>query len=290
MNEIYPMWVEAHGVPIVTPVNWYQVASPVKLMMDRLVCADGGNTDPTRTHGKDARQAKRIEFEGWGCPQHLAGRLFAVVAHDNTEGAEGVRRSLADWLRATGLVPAGPMAEVDRYIGYWQPSPTPPATTSSTATGRSRRKSATPPGPCSRPSRPLGPAGRSARAATYRNRARSDRQRHHWCAHGIVPPVDGRPYKDWTREPSAHLWPLEPSGGRPLGLKWGAAELEAAMTDGGGSKELDQAFEGLEAEAPDRVSRAVRWLRDPEARWIRIPLGVLFVLGGLLWFLPVLGI
>jgi len=32
------------------------------------------------------------------------------------------------------------------------------------------------------------------------------------------------------------------------------------------------------------------FLRDPEARWIRIPLGVLFVLGGLLWFLPVLGI
>ena len=54
-------------------------------------------------------------------PQHLAGRLFAVVVHGDTKGAEGVRRSLADWLRATGLVPAGPMAEVDRYIGYWQP-------------------------------------------------------------------------------------------------------------------------------------------------------------------------
>src|SRR4051812_31435317 len=54
MNEIYPMWVAAHGIMIVTPVNWYQVSSPVKLMMDRLVCADGGNPDPTLTHGKDA--------------------------------------------------------------------------------------------------------------------------------------------------------------------------------------------------------------------------------------------
>jgi NADPH-dependent FMN reductase len=49
MNEIYPLWVAAHGIMIVTPVNWYQVSSPVKLMMDRLVCADGGNPDPTRT-------------------------------------------------------------------------------------------------------------------------------------------------------------------------------------------------------------------------------------------------
>jgi hypothetical protein len=57
-----------------------------------------------------------------------------------------------------------------------------------------------------------------------------------------------------------------------------------------GAKELDRAFEGLEAEAPDRVARALRWLRDPKARWIRLPVGILFLLGGLLWFLPVVGI
>ena len=90
-------------------------------MMDRLVCADGGNPDPTRTHGKDAKKAKRIELEGWDYPQHLDGRLFAVVAHGDVEGAENVRRSLADWLRLMDLVPAGPTAELDRYIGYWQP-------------------------------------------------------------------------------------------------------------------------------------------------------------------------
>jgi hypothetical protein len=33
-------------------------SSPLKLMMDRLVCADDGNPDPTRTHGKDAVRAK----------------------------------------------------------------------------------------------------------------------------------------------------------------------------------------------------------------------------------------
>lgn len=121
MNEIYPMWVRAHGVMIVTPVNWYQVSSPLKLMMDRLVCADGGNPDPTRTHGKDAKKAKQIELDGWDYPRHLAGRLFSVMAHGDVEGAENVRRSIADWLQYMNLVPGGSLAELNRYIGYWQP-------------------------------------------------------------------------------------------------------------------------------------------------------------------------
>jgi multimeric flavodoxin WrbA len=33
MNEIYPMWVAAHGVMIVTPVHWFHGSSPLKLMM-----------------------------------------------------------------------------------------------------------------------------------------------------------------------------------------------------------------------------------------------------------------
>lgn len=121
MNEIYPMWVEAHGVMIVTPVNWYQVTSPMKLMMDRLVCADGGNPDPTLTHGKKPAEAKAIEMEGWDYPKHLDGRVFSVVVHGDVEGAENVRRSLSDWLRFMELAPAGVNAELDRYIGYWKP-------------------------------------------------------------------------------------------------------------------------------------------------------------------------
>ncbi|HZH27394.1 MAG TPA: hypothetical protein VEY95_09445 [Azospirillaceae bacterium] len=57
-----------------------------------------------------------------------------------------------------------------------------------------------------------------------------------------------------------------------------------------GQRVLDRAYEGLEAEVPDRVSRAIRWLRDPKARWIRLPVGVLFILASVLWFLPVVGI
>lgn len=121
MNDIYPMWVEAHGVMIITPVNWYQVSSPLKLMMDRLVCADGGNPDPTLTHGKDATQAKTIELAGWDYPRHLEGRLFACVVHGDVEGTENVRRSISDWLCFMHMCPAGPAAELDRHIGYWKP-------------------------------------------------------------------------------------------------------------------------------------------------------------------------
>ena len=121
MNEIYPLWVEAHGVMIITPVNWYQVTSPVKLMMDRLVCADGGNPDPTLTHGKQADEAKALEMKGWDYPKHLEGRVFSVVVHGDVEGAENVRRSLSDWLRFMDLSSAGVNAELDRYIGYWKP-------------------------------------------------------------------------------------------------------------------------------------------------------------------------
>jgi multimeric flavodoxin WrbA len=121
MNDIYPMWVEAAGIMVVSPVNWYQVSSPVKLMMDRLVCADGGNPDPTLTHGKNAGEAKRVELAGWDYPRHLAGRSFAVVVHGDVEGAGSVRQSISDWLRYMQLVPAGPLAELDRYIGYWKP-------------------------------------------------------------------------------------------------------------------------------------------------------------------------
>ena len=81
MAEIYPRWVAAHGVMIVCPVHWYQSPSSLKLMIDRLVCEDGGNPDPTSTGGKDPKRAKELELKGWHYPRHLAGRLFSVVVH-----------------------------------------------------------------------------------------------------------------------------------------------------------------------------------------------------------------
>ena len=121
MAEIYPRWVAAHGVLIACPVNWYQAPSVLKLMIDRLVCADGGNPDPTSTGGKDPARAKALELAGWDYPKHLAGRAFSVVVHADAAGAESLRRNLCDWLTDMGLIPAGPGAGLDRYVGYFQP-------------------------------------------------------------------------------------------------------------------------------------------------------------------------
>ena len=121
MNELYPRWVAAHGVMIITPVYWYQAPSVLKLMMDRLVCADGGNPDQTSTHGKKPAEAKALELKGWHYPRHLAGRVFSVVVHGDVIGAETLRRSMCDWLTDMELIPATPQAGIDGYIGYYGP-------------------------------------------------------------------------------------------------------------------------------------------------------------------------
>jgi multimeric flavodoxin WrbA len=121
MNEIYERFVLAHGVMIVTPVYWYQAPGGLKAMIDRLVCADGGNPDPTTTRGKDPAKAKELELAGWSYPKHLEGRAFSLVVHGDVEGVERVRNALRDWLEWMGLRPAGNAGLLDRYIGYYEP-------------------------------------------------------------------------------------------------------------------------------------------------------------------------
>jgi len=121
MAEIYERWTAAHAVLIVSPVYWYQSPSPLKLMIDRLVCADGGNPDPTSTSGKHVAKAKDLEMAGWDYPQHLAGRAYGLVVHGDVAGIEGSRRALSDWLDWMGFIDAGAQARLDRYIGYYEP-------------------------------------------------------------------------------------------------------------------------------------------------------------------------
>ena len=121
MAEIYERWVAAHGVIIMAPTYWYQSPSPLKLMIDRMVCADGGNPDPTTTHGKKVVEAKAIEQKGWDFPKHVAGRAYGVVVHGDVAGVEPHRRNLCDWLEWMGLIDAGAAAKLDRYVGYYEP-------------------------------------------------------------------------------------------------------------------------------------------------------------------------
>jgi hypothetical protein len=53
---------------------------------------------------------------------------------------------------------------------------------------------------------------------------------------------------------------------------------------------LDQALDELERHAPNRLARLISRVREPSARIVRLPLGILCILGSFFWFLPVLGL
>ena len=55
-------------------------------------------------------------------------------------------------------------------------------------------------------------------------------------------------------------------------------------------KELDRHFAWFEERLPPRWARSVAWLRKPSSIWVRIPLAFLLIVGGILSFLPILGL
>lgn len=57
-----------------------------------------------------------------------------------------------------------------------------------------------------------------------------------------------------------------------------------------GRAALDKAFAGLEQEVPDRVVRAIRWLRDPKSRTIRLTIGSLLIVLSFGFILPIIGL
>jgi|SRR3954447_10008578 len=54
-------------------------------------------------------------------------------------------------------------------------------------------------------------------------------------------------------------------------------------------RQLDRSFERLQRRLPIPIARMIGGLRNPSARWVRIPAGVLLIMGGLVGFLPILG-
>lgn len=53
---------------------------------------------------------------------------------------------------------------------------------------------------------------------------------------------------------------------------------------------LNRQFDRLQRRVPNFAAGWLERIRRPEARWIRIPLGFLLIIGGIFSFLPVLGI
>lgn len=121
MADTCESWVAAHGVLLLTPVRGYRSSSVLKLMIDRLVWADGGNPDPTGTGGRDAATARQLEPNGWAVPEAAGRARLRLVVHGDMQGELEVRRALTDWLGWMGLVDAGELARLDRFIGYDEP-------------------------------------------------------------------------------------------------------------------------------------------------------------------------
>jgi hypothetical protein len=80
---------------------------------DAIAAAQREHDDP---HAKS-----RVLLSGWPYPRHLQGRAYSVIVHGDAQGAETLRRSLGDWLSDMQLVSAGPAANFDRYVGYYEP-------------------------------------------------------------------------------------------------------------------------------------------------------------------------
>ena len=68
------------------------------------------------------------------------------------------------------------------------------------------------------------------------------------------------------------------------------ANARPSAAHGRSDDELEQAFAEIDREAPDSLKRAIAWMRKPQARIVRLPLGILCIVGSFFWFLPVLGL
>jgi poly(hydroxyalkanoate) depolymerase family esterase len=160
MAEIYERWVSAHAIVIVTPTHWYSTSSALKLMIDRLVCADGGNPDPTSTTAR-TRPRPRSSSSRAGLSEAPRERVYGLVVHGDVAGIEGSRRALPTG--STGWASSTPATRRGSIATSATTSRTRPATTRSTRLGRAggdaQRR------PRGRPGHPR-PAQRSAPAET----------------------------------------------------------------------------------------------------------------------------
>lgn len=53
--------------------------------------------------------------------------------------------------------------------------------------------------------------------------------------------------------------------------------------------DLDRQLDRFADRLPSGIARFVRWVRRPSSGFVRVPLAVLLILGGIVGFLPILG-
>jgi hypothetical protein len=53
--------------------------------------------------------------------------------------------------------------------------------------------------------------------------------------------------------------------------------------------DFDEQLERLAERLPARAGKFVCWLGRPSSRWVRVPVAIVFVFGGFVGFLPIVG-
>jgi hypothetical protein len=65
---------------------------------------------------------------------------------------------------------------------------------------------------------------------------------------------------------------------------------DKARNDPNENHDRERRLELLISRLPTRLQTGVRWLRQPSVRWVRIPAGLLLILGSVFSILPVFGL
>ncbi|MDQ3340812.1 MAG: NAD(P)H-dependent oxidoreductase [Myxococcota bacterium] len=89
--DMYARLDLADAWAIIGPVNWYAPSSNLKLMFDRLVCANGGNPREALIDHKNPELAMELEkTDDWErlTRNHLEGRTAAFFSYGDGGGAE----------------------------------------------------------------------------------------------------------------------------------------------------------------------------------------------------------
>jgi len=90
-EDIYGRIYAADAIMICSPVNWYGPTSSMKMMFDRLICANGGNPDEKLISHKDGALAARLEHSPkWKelSLNHLEGRTTGFFVYGDDGGDE----------------------------------------------------------------------------------------------------------------------------------------------------------------------------------------------------------
>jgi multimeric flavodoxin WrbA len=109
-----PAWVAAHAVIVLAPTYRYQSPSPLKRMIDRMVCADGGNPDPTTTHGKHVAAARLDRYIGYHEPYYSSHETL----DKDTAVQEEARKVALSVVQAVKELRAGQLSQPDKQIKW----------------------------------------------------------------------------------------------------------------------------------------------------------------------------